>query len=372
MPAPIRRKNSTVIEQLEKQPARFPFFQAVRLLERASIFGNRQKQKPRQSDNPVGHFTPPYTEGIQFKDHLSLGFPASEITSVTPAEANKPQGRWQLATDFIGLTGAIGVLPFHYTELLFKRLKLKDSAFRHFLSLFHHRTVSLFFRAGIKYRLPLVYERHQLHNRRQHDIDAHTFALRSLIGLGNNALTEGLRIPADTLVYYSGFLSQSIRTTSALEQTLSHYFDIPVAIQEFVGEWHDLIDDVRSKLPSPGFPNGQNAQLGRSAILGGKGWFGQGKIRVKLGPLDDIQFNRFRPGTSALLELNHMVKLFTGAEVESEYVMHVAREHIPHRIQLNNTEPAIIGWDTWLATKPLAEDRKGETLEITVSSNRLN
>lgn len=373
MPAPFRRKNTAVIEQLQKNPSRFPFFQTVRLLERASVFFNRKHSKPTAlPENPVGQFTPPASESIRFGSNLTFGFPASELTKIEKPDAQTTHSQWRVITNFLSFTGSMGVLPFHYSELLFQRLKLKDESFRKFLELFHHRTVSLFFRAGTKYRLPVAFERHQLLNRRRNEVDNHTLLLRSLIGMGTDHVTDGLKFNPDTLLFYSGFLSQSIRSSSTLQQTLSHHFDIPITLQEFVGEWHELIDDVRSRLPFPGFPKGQNAQLGRSAILGGKGWFGQGKIRVKLGPLNGEQFHRFRPGTTALGELNQIVKMFTGAEMQAEYIMFVAREHIPHRIQLNNASPPTIGWDTWLATKPLAEDRRGETLEITVSSSRLN
>lgn len=373
MPAPFRRKNSPVIRVLAKQPARFAFVQAVRLLERAAVFINRQRDDAtRLPANPVGRFAPPATECVRLQSQLSLGFPEAEVMRVDKPGPETKRSQWRLVTNFLSLTGSMGVLPFHYTELLFQRLKQKDTALRQFLELFQHRTASLFYRASCKYRLPLAYERHHLHNRRRQELDAHSHLLRSLIGCGTEHITDGLPMPAESLLFFSGFLSQSIRSKTALEQTLTHYFAVPVQLQEFVGEWHELIDDVRSRLRYPGHPRGQNAQLGRSAILGGKGWFGQSKIRLKLGPLNQAQFQQFGPGTRALNELNQVVKLFIGAEVDAEYVLYVAREHIPNRIQLNRHKAPIIGWDTWLATRPLPPERKGETLAITVSSHRLH
>ena len=372
MPAPIRQQDPAVIEQLQKQPARFGFFQAVRLLERSAVLLNRKKQTRQAADLSVGKFTPPGNESLRFESQLTLGFPNQEVESISTKTSSTGKPQWRMVTNFLSAVGSIGVLPFHYTELIFQRLKLRDEALQKFFNLFHHRTISLFYQAGTKYRLPAAYERHALLNKRKNELDQHTYTILSLMGLSTAHAVGNLAVTPQTLAFYSGLLSQNIRTQSGLQQMLSHYFEVPVALKEFVGQWHELIDDVRSRLPTPGNPLGQNAQLGRSAILGSKGWFAQGKIQVVIGPLNQEQFKRFGPNTTALKELNQMTKLFTGAEVEAEYVMHVAREHIPHRIQLNANKPPIMGWDTWLATKPLAEDRKGETLEITVSSNRLN
>jgi type VI secretion system protein ImpH len=370
MSTEIRRKNPAVIELLQQSPERVAFFQAVRLLERAAVFHNRQRPGSLINERAVGQFTPPNTEAMRFRAYLSLGFPGSEIIRVQqqPLEQGR---RWQLVVGFMGLTGSTGVLPFHYTEILFQRLKLRDESLRDFLDMFNHRTVSLFFQAGVKYRLPIAYERHKLLQQRREKLDTHTHAILSLLGLGTDHQLDQLKIHHETLVYFAGLLSQRTRSADGLGRMLSHYFAVPVKIEEFVGEWHDLIDDVRSRLPYPGNPLGQNACLGRSAILGGKGWFAQGKIRVVLGPLNHEQFQQFAPGTSNLRQLHELVQLYSGTELDTEYVLQVARRHIPNRIQLRQATPPTIGWDTWLASKTVADSANEETLDIRVSSGRL-
>ena len=87
---------------------------------------------------------------------------------------------------FMGLTGPLGVLPRHYTDLLLERGRRKDWTLRDFLDIFNHRLISLFYRAWEKYRLPIVYEaaawRHQ-------ENDCGSQYLFDLMGLG----TSGLR-----------------------------------------------------------------------------------------------------------------------------------------------------------------------------------
>lgn len=368
MPAKIRRKNSSVIELLLHDSSDTPFFQAVRLLERAAVFSNREGRV--SNDQPVGLFTPPNSEIVLFQSNTSLGFPGGEVLRIDESSEHQSR-RWRMLISFLGLTGSTGVLPFHYSEILFQRMKLKDQSLKHFLDLFNHRTVSLFFQAGVKYRLPAAYERHKLLHKRPDRLDQHTQALLSLIGLGTDHLTEQMNLQPESLIFFAGLMSQQTRPSSALRQMLAHYFDVPVDIQEFVGEWQELIDDVRSRLPTPAQPLGQNARLGKSAILGGKGWFSQGKLRIVLGPLNSEQFHRFAPGTKNLASLNEMAKMYAGAQVECEYVLRVARDDLPHRIQLRQDKPPTIGWDTWLASKPRQGQENSGTMDITVSSGRL-
>ena len=377
MPPTFRRKSTSVIEALRNEPHRVSFYQAVRLLERASVFEQQTQshQELKTNRQPVAQFTPPTTELLLFSAQVTLGFPNSEIIKVEQQtiETNVgPRLRWRMIISFLGLTGSIGVLPFHYTELVFQRLKLKDNSLQKFLDLFHHRTASLFYQAGVKYRLPISYERNKLRQQRKRQLDSHTHALLSLIGLGTDHLLENLDAPYESKIFFSGLLSQRVRPSISIKRMISHYFAVPVNIEEFVGEWQDLVPDVRSRMPTRQNPKGQNACLGRSAILGGKGWFAQGKMRVILGPLNDQQYQQFAPGTPTLHHLNEMVQNYTGSEVECDYVIKVDRKHIPNRIQLQQKKAPIIGWNTWLATEPEHHFNQTETLDISVSSGRLS
>lgn len=370
MPAPFWRKDSSVIEELLHAPEGVPFLQAVRLLERSTTWANKGSGQ-RHSHNVVGQFTPPASEIVRFHAQVSLGFPSHELVKIS--QKSTALGlQWHMVTCFMGLTGSTGILPFHYTELLFQRLKLKDESFKKFLDLFNHRSISLFYQASTKYRLPLAYEREKLLPSRRDRSDNHTQALLSLMGLGTAHLQEQLNVRPESLVFFAGLLSQATRPAVSVKQMLAHFFGVPVAINEFVGQWHDLIPDVRSRLPTPGNSKGQNACLGRSAIVGGKGWFVQGKMQVVLGPLNDEQFKRFAPGTGNLKRLNEMAKLYAGAEVETEYVLRVARRNIPSRMQLRQSGPPTLGWDSWLSSSTHSAGSGDGTVDIKVSPGQIN
>lgn len=367
------RKNTSVITQLTETPYNFPFLQAVRLLERSAVLEspashNGVKDTYKFNKQPVAIFTPPNTEAIRFRTNNVLSFSSSEISTIS---ANQKTKKWDLSVNFMGLTGSQGVLPYHYTELLLKRLKLKDESLSKFLDLFNHRTISLFYQASSKYNLPIEYERKKLNPSKTKTRDDHSQALLSLIGLGTNHLNDRLYIRDESLFFYSGLLSQQVKTTSGLKQILGSYFKIPIKINEFVGQWQTLIEDVRTRLPGREIPNGQNNRIGRSVMLGRQGWFAQGKITIVLGPLTKEQLKIFSPGTRALKALNEIVQIYLGMEYDYDFIIKVKRSDIPEKIQLGNNN-AVMGWNTWLSTHSKTSRNKKETLDIKVSANRIS
>jgi len=369
-----RRKNTSVISKLAETPYEFPFLQAVRLLERSAALDNNDsksnKEKYSFNKHPVALFTPPNTEAIRFRTNHALNFSSSEISKIN--KISKYKNKWELSVNFMGLTGAQGVLPYHYTEMILKRLKMKDESLSRFLDLFNHRTISLFYQASSKYKLPIEYERKKLNPPKTKNRDDHSQVLLSLIGLGTENLNDRLYIRDESLFYYSGLLSQQVKTTSGLKQILRNYFNIPVEINEFVGQWQELIEDVRTRLPGKENPNGQNNCLGRSVMLGRKGWFAQGKINIVLGPLTKEQLKIFSPGTKALKALNEIVQIYAGMEYSYDFIIKVKRSDIPDKIQLSSKTQAIMGWNTWLSTRSSPSSNKNETLDIKVSSSRIN
>src|SRR4029077_19602757 len=97
-------------ELLLREPYRFSFFQAVRLLTRLD-----------PGRTPVGEGASPSYDVVRFRSHVTLAFPPSEIYDLTESGSG---GRARTMTvAFMGLTGTAGVLPRHYTEHLLERMK---------------------------------------------------------------------------------------------------------------------------------------------------------------------------------------------------------------------------------------------------------
>ena len=369
MPTASRRKNTSVIQGLLARPFNYSFTQAMRLLERAAAFysGNA----PVHPKNPVARYTPPSSEVVRIHSKQSLSFPASELSSIEERKSQSGMNQWHMHINFMGLTGSSGIMPYHYSELVLKRLKVKDKSMMDFFDLFNHRLISLFYQASVKYHLPLEHERKKLNTLPVSDGDSQTRILMALIGLGTSGLSKRLYTKDESLIYYSGLFTKKVRTCAGLKQIILNHFSIPVEIKEFIGQWQDLIDDVRTKLPSLSQPRGQNSQLGKSVMLGRKGWFAQGKIRIILGPLTKEQLHTFAPGTATLKALDEIVRLYINFEHDYDYVMRVKRTDIPGTVRLSSGASPILGWDTWLSPDINHYVGSHNTVDIPVSARRL-
>ena len=63
--------------------------------------------------------------------------------------------------------------------------------------------------------------------------------------------------------------------------------------------------------------------------------------------------------------------MYTGLETAYDFTLKVKRSDIPNKIKLSSKNPAVIGWNTWLSTKPV-NSFNNETLDIRISGNCLN
>lgn len=366
--SPRWRKNASVIERLLSDPQEYSFFQAVRLLERALLV-NHTNNPLLNRFQTIGGFAPPANEIMQFRTKPSLSFPESDIAGIE-GNLTDPEVRFcRVQTNFLSLAGSSGVLPYHYTEFILQRLKLKDTALAQFLDLFNHRLISIFYQSNTKYNLAFEPERKQLKNQRSELTTPPSKIILGVIGMGTRGLSNRLQFKDETLLFYSGLLSHKIRSAQGLKQMLADYFQLPVSIQQFIGQWQELLPDFRTRTASKAMPLGQNACLAASAMLGARGWIAQGKIRIVLGPLTRTQFYQFAPGTKSLASMNDMVRFYLGLEHDYEFVIEVNRADLPNKIQLQNTKPPIIGWNTWLSSSPHSLTKgASKTLKITVSA----
>src|SRR5690606_34722559 len=158
-------------------PHAYSFFQAVRILERAALLESRQLPlggRALGAKNPVAGFVPPATEVVRFEKHQSFVFPEAEVSDIRRKSLEGQSSQWLMNVNFMGLIGGIGILPYHYTELILQRLKQKYQTLVHSLNLFNHRSISLLYQAATKYHLPIEYERKKLSKNIKEKRDIHT------------------------------------------------------------------------------------------------------------------------------------------------------------------------------------------------------
>jgi len=348
MPHSSWRESTAVVNALANDPSQFTLLQAVRVIE-AAIMATPDNASKRAINHGVGLYTQPNNECVRFYNSHALSFSGSDIYSVKPPETSLMQ--WQCVTRFLGLTGSHGVMPFSFTQTVLERLKQKDPSISAFLDVFHHRTLSLYYRASVKYSLPLNFENtHHTQRKAKQASDPASAVLRAVSGLGTKGLDDQLSIPPQSLLFYAGLFSQKVRNVTGLKQLLSDYMQVPIKIDEFVGRWEDIIDDVRTKLPSAQSPLGQNVCLGQSAMLGKKGWVAQGKIQIIIGPLNAKQYLQFAPSGTALKAVNELARFYLGFDHDYDITVLVDKKDTPHSVTLSSKTKPILGWNMWLSS----------------------
>lgn len=340
------RERTGLIAELFRAPYRFGFFQAVRLLEHRER--ERTRDDPDRRRKPVGH-DDPKREVVGFRALPSLGFPAGEVSQLDePANAPAPE----MTVTFLGMTGPSGVLPRHYTELMLERLRFKDTTLRDFFDLFHHRLISLFYRAWEKYRLPITYERARL-DTPEDDPGLVAQGLYSLVGLGTPGLRRRLDVDDEIFLYYSGHFAHRPRSALALECLLGDYLDATVEVQQLQGQWLELDPDDLAVLPGPGDPAGRNNQLGISVVVGERVWDIQSKFRLRIVTPRWSQFRSLMPDGDRLRRVCQVTRLYVGPDLDFDVQPVLSPEAVPWCQLSAESDPGPrLGWNTWIRTEP--------------------
>lgn len=330
-------------------PRRFEFFQLVRLLEHAAA---RTAQDHGQAAlQPVGRDAAPSRECVRFHVPASTAFPASSIQRDDdhPELAPRTAEPTDLDVTFLGLIGASGVLPAHYTNLILQRLRQRDPVLQSFLDLFQHRTISLFYRAWTKNRIALHFEQAQLAG---NNTDAFAEGVFAFAGFGFPSLRKRTSNPDALFLQFAGLFAQRPRTALSLQRMLSASFGLPITVRQFCGRWLSIARHDRTRLPDADNRLGQFHELGSNAILGDQLWDCQTKFRLILGPLDRQQFRDWMPTEQRLQQLGDLTRSYVGPELDFDVQVEIRSEAAPDCCVWSADEPhpVRLGWDTWLGT----------------------
>ncbi|HEY0429895.1 MAG TPA: type VI secretion system baseplate subunit TssG [Pyrinomonadaceae bacterium] len=327
-------------QELFDEAYRFDFFQAVRLLEK--VFPERA---------PIGREAGATTEVVRFRSRIMLDFPASQIYELKESsDESTDEQKSEMFVNFMGMVGVSGVMPVHYTELVLERMRYGDTSMWAFLDIFTHRAVSLFFRAWEKYRFPVGYERGK---------DEFTDYLFDFAGLGTNGLRGRMSLADESLLPYGGLIAQKPHSASALAQILSDYFGVRAKIDQFFGQWLDLDSESITKLGAA------NNMLGGSAIAGTRVWEQQSKFRLVLGALSFDEFQAFLPNGSAHAPLKSILRFMVGLELDFDVQLVLAAGRVPGCVLTTRAKRRpMLGWTSWLKTKPFREDDEQVILQV--------
>jgi type VI secretion system protein ImpH len=350
VPAVEAPRFSNVKKLLETVPQEFDFFQAVRLLERVY-----------PSLEPIGRFSIPQREVARLRVHASMVFPASAIQQIDWRPALPPA----IIVNFMGLTGPEGVLPLFYTHMIIERVRAKDTVMLEFFDIFNHRMISLFYQAWEKYRFAIAYERGER--------DRMSHVLMHLIGIGTKGLQGRQAVRDEALLFYSGLLSLTPRSSAALKNLLWDYFDVPVEVEQFVGAWYRLDESTQCRFDKS---NTYSEQMGVGVIVGDEIWDQQSGVRIRLGPLSLREYLDFLPNGTAYEPLKALVRFFGGDQLDFQVQLILKREETPacelgvileEAPAERQLEPAVapqLGWSTWAKTAPMNRDPSDTILRI--------
>jgi len=314
---------------LQAEPQKFRFDAAVRLL-LAAAGATRAEQ--RLADDRV-----------RFRTPAALGQPTAEVTG---AEIPRDGAPGRLTSPMIGLTGASGVMPRWYTELVAQAMRARARALGDFLDLLAQRLIDAFAGAAIKYRLHRSSEAALLNERAEEPIGA---GLLALTGFGTAHLADRLAAGPEPLRHYAGFFSARPRSADRLASMVSDDLGRRVEIIEFAGAWLQITPDQQSRLPRGRLPGAYHA-LGVDAAIGTRAWDQQARFILRIGPLNRKEFEALLPDGARLREVVSLIRAYVGWEADFAINLILAAPEIP---ELRMAGPGVaapprLGWTSWL------------------------
>lgn len=323
MRAPQRQPAAAVIPDLLARPQRYEFFQAVRLLLR---WLGRQGIAPDLALSSL----------VRFRNSLALGFPPSEVEAIDCTTEEVPAVN--VTPAMMGLLGVMGTLPLHYTERIAAwEAGTGDEGPRAFLDMLSSRQVALFYRAWCKYRVRLS----------QAGADDRLLPLLlALAGstprgdIGHGELAGIARFAAP--------LRSRVVSAELIAGVLRAWLGVAVEVVQFAGRWDVLGHAQRTRLAE------SNCLLGYGATAGARLLRPELGIRIRVGPVDSVDFERFLPGAPGARALAAMLDRFA-IEVPYRALQVVLRRADVRGVTLDGS--ARLGLDGFLATRDGGPDR---------------
>ena len=324
------------------------FFHIVALLERLSRDAVR-----------VGGEGPPRDEKIRFRHDYDLTFSVGDISRVRvrplprgpERSLDAPKPVFEVTTTFLGLTGMVSPLPLYIAEEILHE-EDDNPVRRDFLDIFHHRLISLLYRAVSKY---MPAREHLTHR-----TDAWMARALFLTGLDPEIQAKGLRVQPSTLVRLGPLLAGRGRGPRVLALSLEEALrdglepDGRVHIKQFAGGWIEVDEDQRMSLGNT------NNVLGIEAILGKRAYDQSGRFAVQIGPLHRHNYRRFLRDGDLLPLVKDVVELCSKEPLDFDVELLLAADAVPSFLLSSKGEGSELGRDTRLR----GSDRIAETMRI--------
>ena len=212
----------TLLDRVAARPYAFDFYYVLRRLEA------EHREQPR-----LGEAARPADEPVRIGQEPLLDFAPAPLSGVRPAHNRRPP---VIEVRFLGLLGPNGPLPLHLTEYARDRLLHHgDATFARFCDLINHRFLLLFYRAWAQAQPVVSLDRP--------GDDRFAKYVGSLFGLGLQTTRNRDAAEDEIRLHHCGTLARQVRNADGLRAMLSHYFRLPICVEEFVGRWLRLPAD---------------------------------------------------------------------------------------------------------------------------------
>jgi type VI secretion system protein ImpH len=325
--SPAGSLSPALIEQLQATPWKYGFFALVRRI------------NANPAIEPVGTASLPATEPFRIGQKPSLIFAPSEI-----ADARVVNGKLRIRLYSLGMLGPNGPLPLHVTEIAREREELRgDPTLCNFLDIFHHRSLTLLYRAWASAQSAASLDRP--------DDDRFSFYIGCLSGCSPRH-DRTVSLPLHARLSAAPHLVSEARNVDALAMSMTRHFGAPVRIEEYSDHWIVLPAELQCRMGQ----QGMSASLGRGAILGGHVPDRRHRFCMVIGPLDMADYHRFTPRGDSLLRLVAWVRAYMGLEFEWLLELQIKPHCAPPAVTGDHHQ---LGWSAWLGESPTGKPVTG-------------
>jgi type VI secretion system protein ImpH len=308
---------------------RLGFVPLVRLLERLTPDAVR-----------VGGDGPISGERIRFRHDVALQFHASDVVALEGEGGDGPGARYVLTSGFLGLSGSMSPLPAYLAEEVVHEDD-EEPLRREFLDLFHHRLLSLFFRAVVRYQLSTE------HTRGLDDV----WSLRALALLGVDASPERWSSPLSRgdLLRLAPLLVRRSRGPRELEAALRSVLgprlgDATVRVEECTGRWTEVDPENWTRLGT------RCTVLGQDLLVGHRVYDRAGSFTVAVGPTTWPVLEQFRAGGELLALTREVVARLVRDPLDWLIAVTLLPRETPG-LQLSARGTSRLGRSSWLRSR---------------------
>lgn len=252
------------------------------------------------SEHPIGRTISPKQDVVRLGQTALLKFYPAAFTSI---EHSPVLNQYKLKNSYFGLFGINGPLPIHMTEYAIERTEqCGDPTLVDFADIFHHRFISLFYRAWSEAE-PVVDLDRSKGNNFLHKVNC-------LSGVEYCTHPEEFNYNNSFKQSLTGLFSLKHRSKGALTQILSQLTRLPVKLNEFFGKWYPIECSEISRLGRC------TSKLGRNTIIGARTFQRAYAFSIKIGPLDYKEYLSFFEQPDWFNKVFSCARAFVGCEYD--------------------------------------------------------